>query len=160
MKIKTNKFIYYLRNFSRQLVPQVLYENELEKKLRGFKDIDPAILLDRVNYYNKLKRPSLLEEETPALEDLQIFKSPREYKFDTFEYTRYFSRKFKANFLFGDVIQTAKIPTIQKSRPITGDNTNAILLKLNKARHFIFVKDKRNFSSKKKCSSEDILFTT
>jgi hypothetical protein len=149
MKIKTNKLIYYLRNFSRQLVPKVLYENELESKLRAVEDLDPAILLDRINYYNKLKRPSLLEEETPALEDLQIFKRPREYKFDAFEYTRYFSRKFRTNFLFGDVRHAAKFPTIQKSRPIAEDNTNAILLKLNKARHFIFVKDERSFSSKK-----------
>ena len=40
-------------------------------------------------------------------------------------------------------------PMITKSRPINGNNENNILLNLDKARHFISVKDTINYSEKK-----------
>ena len=38
---------------------------------------------------------------------------------------------------------------IVKSRPIHGENQNSVLLKMDKVRHFIFVKDKLSFAEKK-----------
>lgn len=146
---KQNKFLYYIRNILIQLVPKGWYENELQRRLAAAVNFPQSVLLDRVNYYNKLEKPSPLGNNACSLEDLKIFKRPREYKFDSFEYTRYFKKDLKVNFLFGDIIHTDEFPTIQKSRPIMGNNTNAVLLKLDKARHFIFVKDKKNFLTKK-----------
>ncbi len=40
-------------------------------------------------------------------------------------------------------------PAIVKSRPIEENNKNSILLNLNKVRHFVFVKDKKSFITKK-----------
>jgi len=131
------------------MVPKGLYENSLQRRLASLNNFDKAVLLDRVNYYNRLETPTLLGDNAHVLKRLKIFKSPREYKFDTFEYTRYFKRDLKANFIFGDVIHTYEFPTIQKSRPIASDNCNAVLLKLDKSRHFVFVKDKKKISSKK-----------
>ena len=36
-----------------------------------------------------------------------------------------------------------------KSRPLTDDNANSIVMKLDKVRHFIFVDDKKAFTEKK-----------
>lgn len=36
-----------------------------------------------------------------------------------------------------------------KSRPLTDDNVNSIVMKLDKVRHFIFVDDKKAFTEKK-----------
>jgi hypothetical protein len=41
-----------------------------------------------------------------------------------------------------------KVPTFTKSRPLFGENKNAILLKWNKVRHFIFVKNDKKFEEK------------
>jgi len=40
------------------------------------------------------------------------------------------------------------MPSIVKSRPIFGDNRNSVLLKLDKVRHFIFIRDKMQFGEK------------
>lgn len=40
-------------------------------------------------------------------------------------------------------------PSIVKSRPLTDDNVNSIVMKLDKVRHFIFVEDKKAFTEKK-----------
>jgi len=147
--LQRNKLPYYAQNLLRQLVPRSLYQRLLSKKLSYIKHYNPAEIHDRVNYYNKLTLPIALGAQATRLEDMQMFKSPKTYNFDTFEYSRYFNSSFKANFLFGDVIHTPDVPTIQKSRPIEGDNSNAVLLKLDKKRHFVFVKDSKPFAAKK-----------
>ncbi|WP_423129045.1 glycosyl transferase family 90 [Gaoshiqia sp. Z1-71] len=76
-------------------------------------------------------------------------RSNSTYVFDTNEITRFFNQEYKASFLFGDIIHVPKIPSFVKSRPIAGDNSNSVILKLDKIRHFTFVKDNRRFSDKK-----------
>ena len=50
--------------------------------------------------------------------------------------------------MFGDITKTPMIPSVVKSRPIV-DNENAIIMKLNKVRHFYFINDYRKFTDKK-----------
>lgn len=147
--IKKNKLLYYAKNLLRRLVPVIFYQSRLQKKLARINEYDKAYLLDRLSYYNRLKPITPLGDKAIPLNKLPLFKSPKVYNFDTFEYTRYFPGSLKANFLFGDVQHFEKVPTIQKSRPVTGDQTNAILLKLDKKRHFVFIKDTIPFQQKK-----------
>lgn len=147
--IKKNKVPYYIKNFLRQLIPTFLHEALLNKKLSAVNQYDKTYLADRVNYYNKLSRPTSVGNSAIELKDLPVFKKPKAYGFDTFEYTRYFKKSLKANFLFGDIIHVAEEPAIQKSRPIDGDNANAVLLKLDKKRHFLFINDPVKFEEKK-----------
>ncbi|WP_220466278.1 glycosyl transferase family 90 [Dyadobacter psychrotolerans] len=76
-------------------------------------------------------------------------KGPSAYYFDTREHTRYFKQSLKANFLFKDVIHIPDVPTLQKSRPVGNNNENAVILKMDKNRHFFFVKDPYQFTQKK-----------
>ena len=147
--IKRNKFLYYVQNIYRQLIPKIFHQSILPVKLSAIKKYNKDDLLKRVNYYNKLEIRIPLGDKSTALKELKIFKRPKSYNFDIFEYTRYFKEDLRANFLFGDIIHVPPVPSIQKSRPIAGYNANAVLLKLDKKRHFVFIKDKKDFSSKK-----------
>ena len=70
------------------------------------------------------------------------------YFLDLYDITKYFPQNLKIIFRFGDITDV-KYPAITKSRPLNVDNSNNILLKLNKSRHFVFVKDKKHFHKKK-----------
>ena len=61
------------------------------------------------------------------------------YYFDTREWLRWFPADLRYAHVPGDVTETPAVPAIVKSRPIAGDNAAAVLLNLNKVRHFIFV---------------------
>src|SRR5690606_15946960 len=81
---------------------------------------------------------------------IKLEKGSKTYYFDLFEQARYFDQNLKGHFLFGDITEVPNEPTILKSRPIGGDNANSVLLKLNRVRHFLYVKhDKKSFSQKK-----------
>jgi hypothetical protein len=148
-RLKKSKLLYYTKSLLRQLVPGVIYQSALKGKLSAVNQYDKAYLADRVNYYNKLNKTMPLGGKAIALAKMPILKSPKAYNFDTFEHTRYFNKSLKANFLFGDVQHFEEVPTLQKSRPIAGNNPNAILLKLDKKRHFVFIKDSISFANKK-----------
>jgi hypothetical protein len=146
--VKRAKIGYYAKNVLRQIVPTVLYQRLLKQVLANTK-YDKEYLAYRVKYYNKLTVRTSVGDNAIALKDVDMFTKFKTYKFDAFEYTRYFKQTLKANFLNGDVNHVNSAPTIQKSRPITGDNANAVILKLDKKRHFFFVKDKIQFADKK-----------
>ncbi|KAA6316374.1 hypothetical protein EZS27_033306, partial [termite gut metagenome] len=154
-KYKNSKLVYYLKNFIRYYTPKVFLRKDLPGSFSHLSKYDESYLLDRVNYYNKL------DEIIPASDEmvlLSAFKRPKKkrgqsvfsaYFFDSYQYTRYFPNHLKAAFLFGDVIYIPETPSITKSRPIHGNNTNSVILNLDKARHFMFVKDKSRFQDKK-----------
>lgn len=147
-KISKAKVWYYTANILRQGVPLILYNWALKRRIR-ISALDNELINKRVNYYNKLNGETDVGPNAITLAKMRIFKSPKAYNFDTYIYTRYFNRFLKANFLFGDVTHVAEVPSIQKSRPVAVDNANAVLLNLDKRRHFVFVKDERPFSEKK-----------
>lgn len=148
-KIRRNKIFYYAKGYLQLLVPAALYQKTLSGKLASLKKYDPKYIASRVNYYNKLNKHSTAESLVTPLKDIYSLKANSAYRFDTLEYSHYFNPDFKANFLFGDVTTVAGTPSIQKSRPIEGDNTNAVILKLDRKRHFFFIKDFKKFSDKK-----------
>jgi hypothetical protein len=148
---KNNKPWYYARNYIRQIIPVSVYQRKLKRKLAEFNRLDKAeqeYILNRVNYYNKLTLTSL-SDKAQAISTLQLGKKMKVYFFDAFEFVRYFPSWLRAIFVFGDVIYVPEEPGIVKSRPIHGDNANSVIFKLGKIRHFLFVKDKNSFTSKK-----------
>lgn len=149
LAIKKNKVLYYTINFLRYLTPTVFYRRRLKYKLSTICKYDKKDILERVNYYNKLEKHTPIGTSSVPLKVMEKAKSPKAYYFDTFEFTRYFTKHFKINFLFGDITYVSEHPSIQKSRPINQHNSNAVLLKLDKKRHFLFLKDHKKFLDKK-----------
>ncbi len=109
---------------------------------------DREYILARVDYYNKLMEALPLPSDAPQLGDFRLKGHSSVYFFDAFEFTRYFDRELRWEYLFGDVTHVPAHPTIVKSRPIAGENAHSVILKLEKNRHFTFLDDKISFREK------------
>ncbi|HEU5292948.1 MAG TPA: glycosyl transferase family 90 [Cyclobacteriaceae bacterium] len=147
-KHKNNKFLYYSLNYLQLLLPNFLFRKRLHKKFTALKDFDQAYVKQRVNYYNKLNTHHQLQSGT-EIAKLKLTDKFKVYFFDTYEYVRYFSSHLKVSLLFGDITHVPDEPSIVKSRPIDGDNAFSVVLKLNKIRHYVFIRDQKPFESKK-----------
>jgi Glycosyl transferase family 90 len=148
-KHKNSKLLYYGINFTRQLFPKAIFRSILERKISNVKDFDIDYIRKRINYYNKLEENVRLSDVVKNLSDFKIRKRHKTYFFDSYEYTRYFNPGLNINFEFGDVTSVPSEPSIVKSRPITGNNANSVILNLDKVRHFTFINDKKDFIKKK-----------
>lgn len=149
IELKRNKLPYYINHLLKQAVPKKLFEDRLAAKLKSATKFSAGQIFDRVRYYNQLDESLLFAPGTTRLDEVKHIKSATAYKIDTLAYARYFPDHFKADFIYGDVIHVASDPSFQKSRPIRPDNQNAILLNLDRKRHFFFVDDPISFESKK-----------
>lgn len=149
---KNPKFIYYGLNYLRLITPKFIFRCRLKRTLKQIDQRkDKEYILNRVNYYNRLKEKHYKSEwnkQLIKLEKQQMCKQ-KVYFFDTFEYTRWFSQHLKWKLCPGDITFVPEIPSIVKSRPIVAGNENSIIMKLDKIRHFIYVKDKKKFTDKK-----------
>lgn len=141
---------YFIKNYLRYLIPDKWYRKQLQQTLAEVeKRPDRDAILDRVAYYNKLSSHTPISAEAPRLGDFRRRKEHSFYYFDARESTRWFPIDRRWHYLFGDVWTLQDKPTIVKSRPICGDNSNSVILKLNKFRHFIHINDKTPFSQKR-----------
>ncbi|MDR0511318.1 MAG: glycosyltransferase [Rikenellaceae bacterium] len=148
---RNGKFGYYLACLLSYMLPDALFRRRLSRCLAG---ADEAVAR-RADYYNRLDAPFSLPDNTVTLKGftfgnrkrLKTFRSA--YFFDTVRYTRYFSPEKPFAFLFGDVTTVPEHPSVVKSRPVEGDNRNSVLLNLDRARHFVFLKDGKPFRDKR-----------
>lgn len=150
-KHKNSKLIYNIENLAAYCIPDVFFRLSLDNHLSKLSNYDLSYINERVNYYNKLKNPYQINEDFIAIKDFVLGKGykPHSCFFDTYDYVRYFDKKYKISFLFGDVIEVPDFPRIVKSRPINDNNENSVILKLNKLRHFLFINDQKEFRQKK-----------
>ncbi len=151
---KNPKQLYYLKNHIRLITPKCFFRVKLKRELEKFHSYpkeEQEYILKRVNYYNKLTSQSVNKNEFEK-KSIKLSEQPmcrqKVYYFDTFEYTRYFPQYLKWNLLPGDIIHVPDVPNIVKSRPLSANNANSVIMKLDKIRHFTFVKDKKHFIDK------------
>jgi len=140
-----SKFVYYLRGVLRELLPACVFRRRLERARAA--GITPAER-ERISYYCKPERV-VLPDSAPRLRELKFPRKGSAYWFDARELIRCFDPDLRWMHQFGDVTTVPPAPTIVKSRPIAGDNSNSVLLPLNKIRHFVFANDKIPFAQKK-----------
>ena len=148
---KNAKLPYYIRNYTKVILPKYVFQRRLSKKLESINSRpDANYITSRVEYYNKLKTVQELPESSQRFGELKKSKKVKSvYFLDAYTVISWFKSSFKWNYVPGDVTHIPEIPSIVKSRPIKGENQNSVLLKLVKVRHFIFVKDKLKFTEKK-----------
>ena len=106
----------------------------------------------RVAYYNRLQeKHTILHSQTIGDYQFPFWQRRRftTYFFDLYDVLKYFHPRLHFLFTPGDVTLVPHQPTFVKSRPIHGDNRNAVLLKLNKFRHFTLTKHDKPFQKKK-----------
>ena len=143
---RNNKFSYYLSGHLKRLYPKFLLKLDLDALQKTIKSFDEKAMYKRLNYYNKLNTPFSLEKDIECIRDISGRHGV--YSLDLMEYTRYFPQEYKLSYVFGNVTNTPNVPSMVKSRPII-DNHNAILMKMNKVRHFYFVNDQTQFKDKR-----------
>jgi hypothetical protein len=149
---KNSKAAFYLSHALRLLIPGIVFRRQLPRILDSlacdYSTEQQTRILQRVQYYNRIDEPFNLDSDTQSLSDLSKTHNSV-YYFDIQKVLRYFSptRRFKR--LFGDVTKIPEQPTFVKSRPIDGNNKNAVLLKLNTVRHYNFINDSLAYSDKK-----------
>lgn len=151
---KNSKLAYYVPGMSRLLVPGWLLRRIYSRKLARIhrKGISKDIL-DRIDYYCKLDGNSVYDrkawrEKSVMLKD-QKMTGQKVYFIDSMRYARRFSSTKRWILEPGDVYYKLELPSITKARPIGDDNYCSVLMKLNLVRHFIFVKDEKDFADKK-----------
>ena len=154
---KNPKWLYFLRHYLQQMVPDAYYRSRLDGKLRQL-DVraDRDYILDRVNYYNRLDTVTSLPDTVPLPAEMMKGVRQKVYRFDTLSCTRWFAAGSRFQLVPGDVTEVPDVPSLLKSRPIDRagegqpvDNRNSVVLKLNAVRHFIFVDDSIPFEAKK-----------
>lgn len=105
-------------------------------------------ILWRVNYYNKLEDSFSLPADATRIQDFRREKSWA-YYLDMLSVLRFFPGDMQVYHQFGDITHVPNVPTFVKSRPVGEANHNAVLLKLNRVRHYYMVNDRVPFSAKK-----------
>ena len=143
---KNLRFTYILASVFRDLEPTFF----LTKKIKRFQALEKtfpgSLLLDRLNHYCRLDNFKSLSKETRLLSEIGMQED--NYARDFKEYARFFNKSLKVATYFGDRTNIPACPAFAKSRPISGDNQNSVLLNLDKIRHFTFIEDNHPFASK------------
>lgn len=103
-------------------------------------------LIERVNYYNRLPAGTPLDE-APTLRGISRRKSY--YYYDLRQFTLAFDPRLRLAYAFGDVTAVPTVPAVVKSRPVIDGNANAVLMKLDRLRHFSFDRDSQPFADKR-----------
>jgi len=147
-KHKNSKNIFYLKGMTNILTPAIYLRWKLPHLLASISCYDQNSILDRVAYYNKKQKPFTLGPDRVQSADLTTRKN-FVYYLDFKKYCRFFDPSFFFHYQFGDVVTVPVHPTFVKSRPLTENNANGIILKLNSIRHFTFVKDPLAYQHKK-----------
>lgn len=146
---KNLKIVYYTKSVCRIVTPNWLLRSQLNHLIAEVEHReDREYIYSRVNYYNQLSHPITLPHEAKRVGKHWLRGNKSVYFFDTYEYTRYFPALLRWLYLFGDITHTPALPSIVKSRPLHEENSNSILLNLDKVRHFCFLKDRKPFREK------------
>lgn len=154
---KNSKAKYYALEYLHYHLPVWSFQRQRERLIASIeKRKDKDYILSRVNYYNKLEVQVKLSDDAIKIKDfkLQNYNGSKVYMFDTHHHLKYFPTNLKFILKDGDITYIPQSPSIVKSRPIGGDNSNSVVLNEDKVRHFTFVDDKKAFRQK----SDIILF--
>lgn len=147
ISLQLGKIQFYLSGYARSLIPSSVHRSRLADRLRvPLREHDA--LRQRVDYYLKHSAPFMLPTSAPAIGSLRRGYS-NAYYFDLRDLVRYFPRDLRLSYLFGDITHVPDHPTLVKSRPIGAHNAHSVLLKLNRIRHFTFVKRDMPFDQKR-----------
>jgi hypothetical protein len=145
---QARRFLYYATNTCQYLVPGWWFRRQLEPLLRGIPPADLPYLQDRVDYYLRHRQPFTLGEQAPTIREIR-HGGRTTYFFDLRRTLRYFPPHLRLHYLFGDIREIPPVPTVVKSRPISPDNQNSVLMKLDQVRHFHFRPDPMPFRAKR-----------
>lgn len=149
-----SRFMMNVKGIGGAFIPRILFQSKLKNI---FSDIlllnieKKEYIKKRINYYNKLNfdraKHITLSQITEKIGKLPFKKTSLAY--DAYAISKYFNDDFLWIKAFGDISYILKEASICKDRPICNDNYNNVIMRLDKNRHFVFLKDKYVFEDKK-----------
>lgn len=150
---KNSKLWYYLTSYIAIHLPHAWLRKICQREMEAFRHRDDqAYIMQRVNYYNRLSPATPIDRKAFLQESVCVQDQPmtgqKVYYLDAYRYARYFPLSLRWVLLPGDIVHVPAVPSITKSRPLTENNTNSVLMKLDKVRHFLFVNDRKPFRDK------------
>jgi hypothetical protein len=104
-------------------------------------------LFERLDYYCGIERPFELDASAVRMRDIPLGRRST-YAFDFRRTARYFDRRLRVSYRFGDETDVPVSPTLVKARPVNGDHANSVLMKWNTVRHYYFVERDEPFATK------------
>lgn len=140
---------YYAKNFGKNALPKAYFKWRWKQLLGYQKQCDPNYIRKRLDYYLKYQEDFTLGENAVAVKDFKRTKGTT-YFLDLKEFLHYFAPHTCFSYHFGDETHITDHPTLFKARPLYKENRNSVLFKLNKRRHFRWVKDHLSFENKNK----------
>lgn len=144
---------YY--NYAKKKVVPKKWHNKKIKSLFNEKYLQASPyekndILSRLNYYNKIHTSFSIDKSLPVYQTINLKKEGSWfYHYDLTMQLAAFSENLLFHYLPGDIQTIPDAPTLVKSRPISDNNENSVLLKLNTIRHFNFVQDPFQYEDKK-----------
>ena len=144
-----SKVVYYIKRFGFNLLPGFYFKRKYKQLKSIEKSANNDELNRRLNYYFKSSKTFEIPKSAISTRDFNRKGKKTNYYLDLKEFLHYFKPNAKFSFHFGDETHINTFPTLFKARPIHENNANSILFKLNKARHFKWVKDLQSFKDKK-----------
>ena len=146
---KNSKAGYYLKAGFRDILPDSLYHRRLKKELDACRRLyDEEYIESRVNHYCKFDTPRDLGPDAQPIGSLTKGHHGSTYYYDSREILQWFDPTLHWNHLFGDVRDIPPYPAVVKTRSIDVDNSNSVILKLDKCRHYVFLRDRKSFEDK------------
>lgn len=146
---KNSKAGYYLKAGFRDILPDALCRRRLEKELDECRRRYEEEYIDsRVNLYCQFNDRRDLGPDAETIGSLIKGHHGSTYYYDSREILRWFDPLLRWNHLFGDVRDIPPYPTVVKTRSLGCDNSNSVVLKLDKCRHYVFLRDRKPFEAK------------
>lgn len=157
---KNSKFSFFAKEAAALLIPPAFCRARREPLLRSIASRqDREEILSRASYCCKLDPGTAplpapgdgQEANSPKIQTIRDYHFPKKkhaYFFDLNHYLRFFPLYYRFSAIPGDVKRVPPFPAIVKSRPISGDNANSVLLNLNRVRHFLFIRHDIPFAAK------------
>lgn len=143
----SDRLTFYGRGTALDVAPRSLFQLRKTQLFRALPEIasSDTDIFERANLCNRLERSAPNVAETGLR---RISRRSSRYFYDLNEYAKFFPAHLRIDYLFGDITHVPDRPTLVKSRPITPDNANSVLLNLDKLRHFKLSKDGRRWNEK------------
>jgi hypothetical protein len=143
------KLKYYLSNGFLAVLPSLFFRLSANILLSQKYKYAEDSLKERVDYYCKINSQcSLSKQDTTQVKDFKKTGGSA-YYFDLLKVIKCFPRQSRFKYINGDVTDVPDEPSFLKSRPIEGNNTNSVLLKLNAVRHYLFIEGDKPYEEKK-----------
>lgn len=139
---------YFAKNYARNAFPSWFFKRNYSR-LRKFEEgCDKKEMAERVNYYFKGDHNFEIPDSAVTVKDFKKTIGTG-YFLDLKEFLHYFTASTQFAYHFGDETHINTYPTLFKARPVEENNSNSVLFKLNKRRHFKWVNDPYSFTEKK-----------